>query len=620
MSRLDRHVAAVQNKLAMMRFVTSLSWALGAAALVVMLAVLIERVFALSIPQRMPIFYGVAGASLLTAIVWAMVTRPSAKLAAVAIDQKLGLKEKISTALFMRSSRDEFAQLAVRDAEKTAENVALNLRQHFPMQFPKSGYYTLGLMVSAFLVASFMPTLDLFGNAEDQKKQAQVLAQQKSAEQAVKRVLAAVEAQPKSMQDNEAVKNAKITLENLLKQGVKDPAQASRTALQAAQEVQDALKKEAMKNAKFAVAQDEAQRRKNLMPAPEDKGSVAEAQREMAKGNFSEAMNKLNDVASKFDQMDKKDQEKAAEQMKNLAKQLEQMAQQQQQQQQQNQQQLQQMGANQQQAQQMQNLMQQAAQGNQQAQQQLQQQMQQMMQQMNNGQGPTPQQQQAMQQAMQQMQQQANGAMTAQQMSQAAQAMAQAMQNAAQGGGQQAGNQNMQQAMQQMQQQLQEMEAASADAQQVQAAQQAMQDAANQAAGACNGQGDGDGQQAGNGGNGQWKAGDINRKGGDGKGGGAGQAFGQRSGPEQAPFATKQEISKSQDNAAGKLLAANYIKDNAPLKGDAKESLKEVAAAAEKEAAEEVDQERVSRQAAKAVKDYFGSLGEEGQSEAPKKE
>jgi hypothetical protein len=156
---------------------------------------------------------------------------------------------------------------------------------------------------------------------------------------------------------------------------------------------------------------------------------------------------------------------------------------------------------------------------------------------------------------------------------------------------------------------MQQMDATASDAQQIAAAQQAMQDAADQAAGQCNGDGEGQCNNP-NGKNGDWKSGDPEGK--QGKGfGGPGQATGGRPKADQAPYGVKEEISKSADNQKGKLLASNYVKDNQPIKGQAKENLKEIADAAEHDAAEEVDTDRVSRQASKAVKDYFGSMGEE---------
>jgi hypothetical protein len=85
----------------------------------------------------------------------------------------------------------------------------------------------------------------------------------------------------------------------------------------------------------------------------------------------------------------------------------------------------------------------------------------------------------------------------------------------------------------------------------------------------------------------------------------------------QAPFGVKRETSPSQNQKDGRLLASTFIKDNKPLKGEAQAGLREVIAAAEQEAADEVDAERVSRSAQRVVKEYFGSLTEEPTAPAP---
>jgi len=179
---------------------------------------------------------------------------------------------------------------------------------------------------------------------------------------------------PKAMQNDEAIKKARIDLEQMLNQPIKDSAHAERNAMKALQDVKEALKREVEQNAKYAEAKNEAKMMRNVMPAPTEKGPVADAQREMAKGEFTEAINLLEQAVSNFEKMDQKQQQDTVQQMKNLAQQLQQQAGDPQKQQQQMQQQLQNMGMNQQQAQQMAQNMQQAAQGNQQAQQQLQQQ------------------------------------------------------------------------------------------------------------------------------------------------------------------------------------------------------------------------------------------------------
>src|SRR5947207_1368061 len=122
MSRLDRHVAAVQAKLALGRFVSALAWTLLGFAAAIAIAIAVDRAFHLRLPRQMDFFWGALAASIVAAIAYAFVRRPTPQIAAVAIDRELGLKEKFSTALFVRNvaSKDPFAQAAVRDAEQTA--------------------------------------------------------------------------------------------------------------------------------------------------------------------------------------------------------------------------------------------------------------------------------------------------------------------------------------------------------------------------------------------------------------------------------------------------------------------------------------------------------------------
>jgi hypothetical protein len=623
MSRLDDHVSAVRNRLALRLFVVALGWSSAIYALLVLLAVLADRVFLLRLPQPMLWLYSGAAAAVVAALGYALHKRPDEHEAAIPIDQKLGLKEKISTALYIRTNKDPFAQAALRDAEETARIVVVNMRQHFPLSFPRPVFATAALVIAAMLSSKLDP-MNFFDRRATEDKR---VAQQASVEQAhktVERALASVSAMPPTVADQEAIRLAKAELQAMLAQPITDPAKATRTANRSLQDVNEAIKDQIKSSAKFAEAQNEAKMFRSMQKPVEGQGPVADAHRAIAEGKFTEAIEDLEKAIDNFEKMDKADQQKAAQQMQQMAQQLQQMGQNNPQQQKQMQQQLQQMGMNQQQAQQAQQLMQQAAQGNQQAQQQLQQMAQQAMAQAN------PQQQQAMQQMMQQMQAQANGQQQAQQMAQGAQQMAQAMQQAAQQQGQPQGgqqqnqqqqNQAMGQAGQQMQQQLQQMAAAAQDAQQIAAAQAAAQAAQAQAQQAMNGNAPANNPGPQGAGGANWNP-NANMQGNQNQQWGGeknfagpnqgGQAAGDRNYKDQAPFSVKQEISPSQDDEKGRILASNYIKDNNPIRGNSTESLKQVADRAQTEQTDEIDQERISRQAQHAVREYFKSMSTDG--------
>jgi hypothetical protein len=168
-----------------------------------------------------------------------------------------------------------------------------------------------------------------------------------------------------------------------------------------------------------------------------------------------------------------------------------------------------------------------------------------------------------------------------------------------------------------MQQQMQQMQAAAQDAQQIAAAQQAGQAGQDQAENAMNGQaGNQGGNQQGNWNGGQNGQGQNQNNQWNGQAGFAGPnnggiGAGDRNYKNQAPYGVKKEVSPSQDDEKGKILASNFIKDNHPIRGKSEMSLKDVARAAEKEQTDEVDEERVSRSAQKVVREYFNSMEKE---------
>ena len=647
MSRLDRHIAVVQSKLAAQQFLDALMPMATAWLLLVAAAVLLQRLLQFAPPRPGSLVIGAGMVAALAAGVLAWRRKPTAMSAAVAIDGRLGLKEKFSTALQFRGSGDPFAAAAVNDAEQAARSV--QLQKQFQLRVPRRWPWVVGAAVvvgGMFL----LPSVDLFGHAAHKQQLARQEAVKANARRTVAEALATVGSYPKSLQTNEAVALAKRDLENLLNHPINDPAAAQRTAYKALDQANEAVKSEIKQSSQFAQAQENQKAMAAIQPGSNEQGPVADAQRSLAQGNFAAAMSKLQQTASKFNQLSAADQAKAAQQMSTLAKQLQQMASNPAAAQQ-VQKQLQQMtGMSQQQAKQLQQTMQQAMAGDPKAQQQLQQMQQQAQQQMNNGRGPTPQQQTAMQSLMKQMQAQASSQQSAQQMSQAAQQMAQAMQQQAanqqaanqqgqqgspqqssqqqqassqqqngqsqqsqskQGqsaqGQQQSPGQSMQQAQEQMQQAMGQMDAVQKDAQEMQAAQQATSAAQDQASSTPGGTS----PPSPLGSNapprtGQWAQGDPAGHIGNGMGG-PGHGNGGQATEQQTPYTVKREIDPTRSNDTGRILASSFVKAGT-VKGDSRLGLEQAAAAAERDQADEVDEESVSKDSQKVVKQYFQTM------------
>jgi hypothetical protein len=609
MSRLDRHISMVRGKLLLGRFLYGLVWSLLALAAVVWTAIMIGRLIQLHLPRPelwLLIGVGAAGVSGWAFMLWRW---PTDKQAAVAIDERLALKEKFSTALFARQLSDPFALAAVRDAEQTADGVSLQKR--FPVEIPRRPAAGLAGAVAVILLTIWcVPDCDFFGvHAAQQKKIEIAKSEHLQAEKAVKQALAELQAAPKAISDTESIKLARQDLTAMLKRPMDDPVGAQRKAQSALQEM-ESVRQKIKDQEQFAEAQNEMKALQSMAPSADDKSPISQAQNAIIKGNFSDAVDDLKSAVDNFDKKTPQEQQQTAQAMAKLAQQVAQQANDPKVQQQ-IQQQLQKMGASQQQAQQMAQQMAAAANGDKAAQQQVQQAAKQLAQQMNQKQGGGSQQQQQMaqqmQQAMQQMQQQANSQAQAQQMAQAAQQLAGAMQQASQQGQGQQGQGQKGQGSQQAQHQQQMAQAGQSMQQQL----QQLQAMANAAQGAGADQGDqngGSNQNAhlpGGAQGGQWAQGNNQNQG---QGfGGPGQAAGGRPAPEEAPFGVKQELSESQTNEKGKILASSFVKAGT-IKGESKVGLSDAVLQEQQDAADEVDEDRIPRAASEAVKNYFQTL------------
>src|SRR6266581_2344284 len=494
MSRIDSQVSAVQFRLTLSVLVEWLSVAAFALATGTLAVIIIERLFHFGIPTIT--FWVGLGLLGIVVIVMTSLRSPSRETAAIALDEKLDLKEKFSTALSVRSMQDPFAQAVVRDAENTAQRVRLD--GHFAIDFPLIGYFAIGAAVIALLAFMFFPSLDVLGRGRRQEAKRQDEIKIAENKLMVKDAIAKLDRIPPSLAESDQVRLAKADLAKMLANPEKDTSKTARRVMDALDKADQGLKDKAKENKNYAQAQANQKMFKSMNVPIDQKGPVADAHRELVKGDYEEAVKKLDQAVKELEKMSPKEKEEAAKQMQNMAQQLQQMA---------NDprameklaEQMKQAGANQQQIKQMQQAMQQAAQNPQdkQAQQQMQQLQQQLAQQMQQA-GMNQQQIQQMQQAMQQAQQGANAQAQANGMAQAAAQMAQAMQAAAQNGGGQNGQQ-MADAQKQMGEMLQQMQAAAQDAKQLQQMQQAMQDAMAGAAGQCDnpGQGDKPGQKPG---------------------------------------------------------------------------------------------------------------------------
>ena len=255
--------------------------------------------------------------------------RPTELQVAVRVDERLDLREKLSTAIHCQGRDDAFAMAAVDDAVRTAKDGRTRelLRRRFGVDAPRRWWMT-PLFVLGAAVVLMLPNADLF--AEDPIEEEEVRVARIEAQDAVTKLIEQIENQQLLKSElGDAIGEMSIPDPDAV-EPLKRPEDVRRDALKKVTDLNrrldDLIDGEKGKTAKALESM------MARLKTPES-GVAKEMAEALAKGDFSQAKQALEQM---MDQLAKGDlspeqKEEMAKQMEELAKQLNELAQQQQQ-------------------------------------------------------------------------------------------------------------------------------------------------------------------------------------------------------------------------------------------------------------------------------------------------
>ena len=244
---------------------------------------------------------------------------------AVAVDERLDLREKLSTALHCQGRDDVFAQAAVEDAVRTARDPRCRERvgRHFKVQPPRA-WWISPLIVLLAIMVSFLSPLNLFAHEETTPD---AVVQQVKAE--VKTTMDDLVKQIK--EKPQLTSELSDLLGELTKDGQdpdalrKTPEDVKRDAIK---KVTDLSKKldEILSGEKNKTLEALDQTLSQLK-TPED-GPAKDLADAMAAGNFQSALKALDELKAAMEKGELTEEQKKQleKQLEDMAKQLEQMA------------------------------------------------------------------------------------------------------------------------------------------------------------------------------------------------------------------------------------------------------------------------------------------------------
>ncbi len=312
MQQLRGVIRRARMRLSIQRILHTSATVLLVLGVVVFLAILSDKLFFIGRPLSY-FLYGAAGVALACIVTQAMRRRPGLHLAAVEIDDRLGLAERISSANAVAHMDDPMSRAVVDDASAYVRNISIP--KAFPLHLPRRSWGVAGLAAAIIALLYFMPQLDLLARQERfvrrQKEKELVRVQAEAVKQRLKQMR---EALPETTP--EIIKKTMAEMDELV----------------AEMEKGDISKAEAM--AKFARLDDqlkEAQSKlggeRDPLQAKKQEGRAGEAgglSEALAEQDFARAKSEMEKLAKKAEQgeLTEEERKEIADAVKKMAQQM----------------------------------------------------------------------------------------------------------------------------------------------------------------------------------------------------------------------------------------------------------------------------------------------------------
>jgi hypothetical protein len=266
-------------------------------------------------------------AAVVATLRWIGRRRSESQVAGV-LDDRLDLRDKLSTALHCEGRSDAFAQAAVADAVAVARDPKTRefTRRRLAVAAP-GGWWISPMVVVVALLVSLLDPLDIFGSEDEAEEQAEVINARAEIEENIEIVM-------KEISKSDALKAeleadlGELTDEGLDPDAPRAPEEVKRDAIKKASELNKRLNDILTgEKAQTAEAMREALKQMNT-PESGDAKEFADA---LSKGDFNAAQKALQNLMDKVNKGDMTPEEKEAlaKALEDMAKQLEQIAQQQ---------------------------------------------------------------------------------------------------------------------------------------------------------------------------------------------------------------------------------------------------------------------------------------------------
>jgi hypothetical protein len=319
---LDKKVRSVWFRCSINLLLKHAGRVLAAAGIIVMLAVLTDRLLALGIINAINIRVILVFSAItimLVLLLW-LLKQPSRMQVSLLLDERLKLRERFSTTLALADSDDPFADAARSEAEQKIEQA--ELKGHFPIRPSRCWTYTIGAWLIAAALISFMPQKDLLGFIRKDRQERQRTEQLEKTKSDIKEAADPVKLAIKQLGKPELA-DALSKLDQVPKDA--KPQDIKRQAISQLGDISDKLRQ--MQNGMKLDSVNQLQKMLKQLRGSSDVFSQ-KLRLALAKGQFSQASNYLSQLQKELAKgnLTPEQQKALAGQLQDLAKRLQELA------------------------------------------------------------------------------------------------------------------------------------------------------------------------------------------------------------------------------------------------------------------------------------------------------
>ncbi len=323
MTYLEQRLRTARHRLWLNHWFHTVSTLVGVLAGIFAVLVLVQRLYDLDVPLLW-IGAGLGCGALIGSIVWATATRPSAALTAARLDEAAGLRERLSSGHYCTDADDPFAGAVLADAERVC--ASLSARRYIRLTIPQPfAWSALSLVVAASM---FLISPGLLQRSEA-KEAYRETAQLEQTRIAVKRKMDAVKRIAETSPALEDLKDELDALDRETGGKLERPGDLRHEAIKKIDKLADAVKQK-RRSGDYESTREMRKMLRGLKVPRSSDAPTQKLARALQEGDFKSAREEIESLREQLatlkTEQDKELVAKISKQLNDIAKQLEKLS------------------------------------------------------------------------------------------------------------------------------------------------------------------------------------------------------------------------------------------------------------------------------------------------------